>query len=271
MLKWIATMLATLTMAVAASAQTLYIPASANASGANQTNWKTDLQIKARGDSAAAFTIELLETSKNNTDPVVIEGTVEAGESRRFANVLETEFGHTGTAALRLIAIEGGIIATSRTFNDDPRGTFGQTVPAVADSDGLAFGSRATLILLSRSPDPSMGFRTNIGLVNLVASSTIVEVNLYQADGSLIGSLNRTLKPFEHRQLNDVFHMAGADDVADGYAVVHTNSEDGRFLTYASVVDNGSGDAVFILGDPDNALVSSEERFVVFEAFFRPG
>lgn len=269
--RWILSVAAALTVAVAASAQTLYIPASANAEGVNQTRWKTDLQLKAKGEAAATVTIELLESREENSDPVAVEHTVGAGESLRLADLLETEFSFTGTAALRLSATSGEILATSRTFNDAPAGTYGQTVPAVADGDGIGFGTMSNLIQLSRSPDPSAGFRTNIGYVNLVESRTVVELDLYSADSAYLGTLSHNLKAYEHRQLNDVFSLAGADDVADGYAVARTTSEEGRFIAYASVVDNGSGDAVFILGQAEVPAPPVVERLVVFESFLRPG
>jgi len=271
MSRWIVGIVAAVMTTANISAQTLVLPAAANAAGANLTNWRTDLQIKAPDTQSATFTIELLESGQNNSAPDAIESTVGAGQSLRLDNILETEFSFTGTSALRVSATEGGIIASSRTYNDNPGGTYGQTVPAVAVEDGFGFGSEATLILLSRSPDPSVGFRTNIGFVNLVGTQTRMEIDLFAADGSELGTMNRNLKPFEYRQVNDVFHAAGADDVADGYAVVRTTSEDGRFIAYASVVDNGSGDAVFLLGEAESTAAPALDRLVVFESFLRPG
>lgn len=271
MQRLIATFVTMMTVVFAASAQTLYIPAAANAEGVNQTQWRTDLQIKAPETQATTFTIELLESGKDNSSPIAVEGTVGAGESLRFGNLLETEFRYTGTSALRITATEGRVLATSRTYNDDPGGTYGQTVPAVAVNDGFGFGSDATLILLSRSPDPSAGFRTNIGIVNLIGTSAKIEIDLFAADGTDLGTVTRTLKPYDHRQVNDVFHAAGADDVPDGYAVVRTTTEGGSFITYASVVDNGSGDAVFLLGEAESTAPQSLDRLVVFESFLRPG
>ena len=271
MTRWIVGIVIAAMTTATVTAQTLYIPAAANAEGINQTRWRTDLQVKAQGTEAATFTIELLESGNDNSAPMTLEHTVGAGESLRFGNLIESEFGFTGTAALRVTATEGGILATSRTFNDDPDGTYGQTVPAVPADDGFGFGREATLILLSRSPDPSTGFRTNIGFVNLVDTQTRVVIDLFSADGTALGSLTRSLKPYEHRQVNDIFHAAGADDVPDGYAIVRTTSEDRLFITYASVVDNGSGDAVFILGEAAITSVPSLARLVVFESFMRPG
>ncbi len=271
MQRWIVGIIVAAAAAATISAQTLYIPASANADGVNQTTWRTDLQIKAVADAPASFTIELLETGVDNSEPASVEHTIAAGESLRLGNVLETGFEYSGTSALRITATDGAILATSRTYNDDPAGTYGQTVPAVSESEAFPFGHDATLIQLSRSPDPSVGFRTNIGFVNAADSSTAIEVDVFESDGAHLGTLTRNLPPFGHRQINDVFHAVGADDVPDGYAIVGTTSENGRFITYASVVDNGSGDAVFILGGLEVASVPLEPRLVVFESFMRPG
>jgi len=269
--RWIASILAAATMVFAASAQTLYIPAAANAEGVNQTQWRTDLQVKAMGGAPASFSVELLESRQDNGEPQTVEHTIDANQSLRLNNLLDSEFGFSGTAALRVTASEGGILVNSRTYNDDPAGTYGQTVPAVAESGGISFGDIATLIQLSRSPDPSTGFRANIGFVNLVDAQSTIEIDFFAADGTPLGSLSRTLKPFEHRQLNDIFNLVGADDVEDGYATVRTTTEDGRFIAYASVVDNGSGDAVFILPLNDDTISPVLDRLVVFESFMRPG
>lgn len=256
---------------IAASAQTLIIPASANSEGANNTRWRTDLQVKAQGADGASFTVELLKSRKANTDPLSVAFSVAPGESLGLLNFIETGFGFTGTAALRITPTEGHILATSRTYNDDPGGTYGQTVPAVGEDEAIGFGDEAALIQLARSPDPTNGFRTNVGLVNLKDSRIGVAIDLYSADGSAIGSLDYELKAYEHRQINDVFAAAGATDVADGYAMVRTTSSDGRFIAYASVVDNGSGDAIFILGQTEIAVTPVQERMVVLESFVRDG
>ncbi|HSN53272.1 MAG TPA: hypothetical protein VLT32_01315 [Candidatus Sulfomarinibacteraceae bacterium] len=269
--RWIPTLVIALLAAAGVSAQTVYVPAAANAEGVNQTRWRTDLQVKAMDQSGAAFTVELLETGAANTDPASVERTLAPGESLRLGNLLDASFGFTGTAALRVAATDGAILVSSRTYNDDPAGTYGQTVPAIDADRATPSGARATLIQLSRSPDPSAGFRTNVGFVNVTDDTITVDVELFAADGSPLGTASRSLRPFEHRQVNDVFHAVGADDVEDGYAEVSTSSDGGRFICYASVVDNGSGDAVFIPGATDIDELPIQERLVVFEAFMRPG
>ncbi len=271
MKRWLVPFIVVATAAPVAG-QTLYLPAAANVEGVNQTRWRTDVQVKAQGGTGASFTVELLETGANNSQPIALDFTVGVGQSLRLGNLLETGFGFEGTAALRLTATAGRIAATSRTYNDAPAGTYGQTVPAVTDDDAISYGEDATLILLSRSPDPAAGFRTNLGLVNLTEGPIAIEADLFAADGAPLGTVTRSLRPFEHRQLNDIFHLAGADDVPDGYVVARTTSDGGRLLAYASVVDNGTGDAVFLLARPDGAdEVPPAPRLVVFESFLRFG
>jgi hypothetical protein len=256
---------------VAGSAQTLYIPAAANVEGLNQTRWRSDLEVKALGHDGASFTIELLESGRDNSQPVGIEGTVGPNQSIRFSDVLAVNFNFVGTGALRIRATDGRIVANSRTYNDDPRGTFGQTVPAVSEDWFTTQSGTLTLIQLSQSPDLSVGFRTNIGLVNADAEPVTVDIELFLADGTPLGTIRRRPKAHSHIQVNDVFRRVGSESVNEGYALVRAQSESGRFIAYASVVDNRSGDAVFILGSEDKAEIPIQQRLVVFESFMRPG
>jgi hypothetical protein len=270
MLKRLGLLLICTVAAVSAHGEVFYLVASANVEGANQTVWRTDLQLKAQGTDDAVVTIELLATGADNSDPPSIQVNIDAGHSVRLGNLLETHFGFEGTAAIRLTVDHGEIAATSRTFNTAADGTYGQTVPAVTDDEALEYGLEGTLIQLARSNDPSTGFRTNLGLVNLSSESVRIEIDLFEANGTPAGSLDRTLKPFEHRQLNDVFRSTGAMDIDDGFAVVRTTTRGGRFLAYASVVDNGSGDAVLLLSHRSSpAELPEQQRLVVFETFTR--
>jgi hypothetical protein len=70
--------------------------------------------------------------------------------------------------------------------------------------------------------------------------------------------------------VTDIFALVTDQDVADGYALVRTRSSGGRFFAYASVVDNRSGDAVFIPAQEEGPT-QAQERLVVFEAFMRDG
>jgi hypothetical protein len=227
-----------------------YVAATAHAAGVGGTMWTTDLEAHNWGDEDTDVTIDLLAKNADNTSPASTTVTMTAGQSQRWTDVLDTLFSFSGSAALRLSTI-GDVLVTSRTYTPNPDagvgGTFGQFIPAAADSDAVANGEDAYLIQLTRSSDPSLGFRTNIGFVNLTDTSIDIEVDLYDSSGTLLGTeAENNLEPFGFNQITDIFNRVGATEVSDGYAVVRTTTATGRFLTYASVVDNITGDPVYI-------------------------
>ena len=116
--------------AASAGSQELYIPAAAHSSGLSGTHWRSDLEVKARGESPASFKIELLEENRNNSQAPATEFTVAAGHSMRLGDVIGDVFGFEGNAAMRITTLSGAIQVSSRTYNDDPEGTFGQFIPA---------------------------------------------------------------------------------------------------------------------------------------------
>jgi hypothetical protein len=183
-------------------------------------------------------------------------------------DAVDTVFGFYGSGALRLTAVEGAILATSRTYNTNPNGTFGQYIPGLDAEIAAEHGHDYVLLQLSSSES----YRTNVGFVNTTGESLALEVDLFTSFAVLLGSVPATLRPYEMRQIPAVFTQVTSESVEDGYAVVRTTTEAGRFFAYASVVDNLSGDAIFIPSQLDGPLEApTESRIVVFEAFMRPG
>ena len=250
------------------SAQELYVPAAAHTSGAGGTVWRTDLEVKARAGEQASFTVELLEERTANTDPVAATFSLEPGASLRLADVVDAVFSFNGSGALRLTAVEGAILATSRTYNTNPSGTYGQYIPAMDAEAAAEHGHDYALVQLSSSE----AYRTNVGVVNTTGASVTLEFDLFTASADSLGSVPLTLRPYEMRQIPAIFTLVTSEEIEDGYAIVRTSTEGGRFFAYASVVDNLSGDAIFIPAQLDGPLEAPPEpRFVVFEAFMRPG
>ena len=128
----------------------------------------------------------------------------------------------------------------SRTFADTPNGTFGQSIPAAPQSAAFSDG-RALLLQVASSDDPTTGFRTNVGLVNL--GDDRADVTLKAKYSWEV--LELTIPPHRQRQLNDVLRTLGAG-TRDLDAVEVTVSRLGRVIPYASVVDNATGDPTFI-------------------------
>jgi hypothetical protein len=217
-----------------------YIAAAAHTGGVNQSVWRTDLDIHNTSGSSQTVVVELLTADQANEMPHSVSMMLAPYSSVRYRDVIDSLFGAEGVGALRVLADGGSVRVSSRSYNDEGEGTYGQGIPS---ADGaIGFGEVGRLVGLSQSGDSSTGFRTNVGLVNLTAGSVMVTIDLYDGDGGLIGSVTRTLDAFEQNQVNGIFPEA----VDVGYAEVWTNTPGGRFLAYGSVVDNTTGDPTYV-------------------------
>jgi len=239
---------AALAICTGIEAQTFYLPAVAHTGGFEGTTWRSDVQLKATGAGDATVRLEALRRGQANTSPPHVDATVPAGRSLRLADVLDETFALNGAAALRVTVLGGAVVVASRTFNDAASGTYGQYVPALAETAAITAGGQGELVQLAQSSADGTGFRTNIGLLNTTALQIEVSIALYRASGELLGTLTVTLQPFELDQVDKVFAGVTGAVVDDGYAIVTSSTAGARFLAYASVIDNRSGDAVFMPG-----------------------
>ncbi|RKZ09734.1 hypothetical protein DRQ32_07850 [bacterium] len=225
---------------------TAYIPGAANLAGAGGTTWKTSLDVHNRGGFSAVATVELLERDQGNPSPSATHFTIAPGESLHADNALQTVFGFNGAATLRVTGTGGALVATSRTYNDDPSGTFGQFVAGADPDDAIFPGQTATIIGLSQSANAHQGYRTNLGLVSASEVPISVYVELFRASGNSLGTLSYDLDPYESIQINKVYEELTTDGVNSGYAVVWSTTAQSLFFAFASVVDNSSGDGIYI-------------------------
>lgn len=224
----------------------LYVLGAAHSVGFNQTVWRTDLEIHNYGLSDATYEIALLKRNTDNSNAETKTFEIAAGATVRHEDVLYTDFGFSGAAALHITPTSGSIIATSRTYNLGPNGTYGQFVPALPLDAAISRGQIARLIQLSHDPSLQTGFRTNLGLINPTPLAIDIEIDFFDSSGDALGTYALQLEPLEYRQLDRVFELVTSDPVEDGYLTVQTTSLGGIFFTYASVADNITGDPMLI-------------------------
>lgn len=224
----------------------VYVPAAAHLAGAAGTNWRTDLEIHNSGSASASYVIDLLQRDQPNPSPVQQSFSIRAGRSVRSRDVLQSVFGFSGAAALRVTPSTGSIMVTSRTYNDVAGGTYGQFVAGYPVSTTITNGDEGRLLQLAYSPSSSSGFRTNIGFANATGKTTQVQVALFGASGELLGAVPVTLRAWEHRQISNIYAQVTGSAITGGYAVVTTDTSGAAFFAYASVVDNRSGDPIYV-------------------------
>jgi hypothetical protein len=120
-------------------------------------------------------------------------------------------------------------------------GTYGQFIGAV--TSGLVSGDTATLIHLDKNSD----YRSNIGVCEVGGGTVEVVCSLLDSAANQLGDdVSLSLAPYEVRQINDIYAAAGAADTDNTRVDCMLTAGDGEFTVYASVIDNLSGDAIYI-------------------------
>ncbi len=226
--------------------ETADVLAGANVAGLNGTLWETDLEVHNGGSIPTTFTVQLLESGQANTSPESKTFELAPQHSMRYENAFDSLFAFEGSGALRVLVDNDDVLVTSRTFTRSAAGSYGQAIPAHSAEDAVSYGETGRLIQLSYSEANNAGFRTNLGFLNPGMAGITVIADLYRADDQFLGSIEVELASLEQHQVTNAFSSVTDSNVDVAYAVVWTDTPGGRFFAYASVVDNLTGDAVFV-------------------------
>lgn len=235
------------------------IPAAAHTTGTNAT-WRTDVNILNPGDVPAKVAITLLKSNQANPEPASVTVTVPVGRNAQLPDILGSTF-TCGNAALGFQFLAGSAVISARYYNSTPsctQGSPGMSIPPLGKSDLLMGDGQSYGVFhqLSHSPDVRKGFRTNIGFINAAGTPADVVIRLFGDNGELLGQKTHTLKPFEQRQFSRIHKEINAPAVNAGFAVVQVTSPGGMVYSYAMVLDNISGDPMFLPVE----IISSESR-----------
>jgi len=197
------------------------------------TFWRSDIFLSALGDNGGSYV--LTYTDSVTAERAVKPGTVAAHTVLLLDDVVPAFFGRTGFGSLRA-ELDGNLVATSRTATSSPGGTYGQFVPLRLDDSG---GPRELLHI-----ERSSAFRTNLGALNTSGIAEVIRFTLYDAAGNAIGSSDRTVGAFGVVQFSiDAITNA---PIADGRVEVEVVTSNGHALAWASIIDNATGDPIFV-------------------------
>jgi hypothetical protein len=256
----------------------LYVlPVASHTPGVNGTNWRTDVAIQ--NFQTTPITVQLLviesgaggsENIGNLVSDAVPTGsvTVVAGGSVILKDILTGYLGKTDQISGAIVASADKPFAiTGRVYTGGggTAGTFGQTVSPVRDFLESSQGQTNLTTATAYIPGliSSSSYRTNLGYVAGAGPSGLtMTVTLRGADGTALGSFSFTVAPntFQHLQFGSNLLTASSFDAAGAEFVITAGS--GAVAPYASVVDNLSGDAVYINGVfPANTFPASFPLF----------
>jgi subtilisin-like proprotein convertase family protein len=204
-----------------------------NQPGVN-TSWHSDIFVSAFGDSTESF--QLTYTDAVTGERIVKQSGVGAHEVLALADVVASFFGRTGLGSV-VAELPANLAATSRTFTAARNGTYGQFIPL--NPVGLLSGPRELLHI-----ERSSAFRTNLGAINAGNVDAMIRFTLFDAAGHALGRTDRTVGSLRVVQFSlDAITSA---PIVDGRVEVEVIAGSGNVLAWASVVDNTTGDPIFV-------------------------
>jgi hypothetical protein len=197
----------------------------------------TDVRLFNRGSAAAQLTAVFTPTGADGTARFAAANVIVPPlQVVALNDVVQSVFQSTGTGQLELAGAADQIIANSRTYTPGGHGTYGQFVPSAFVGEAIGSGDASISVPgLENTP----GFRSNIGFAEVSGAAGEVHVRYFDASGAVVADEVYGIAPFGHVQtrVNPTGEALRAEVTVAGAA---------RVLAYGSMVDNTSGDAIFI-------------------------
>jgi len=262
------------------AATALLIPSVGHLAGVS-SNWRSDIRVA--NTSITPVKYQVTFSLANGDAATLLKQTivsVDAGVTLALDDIVRNWYGvgslaDSANGVLSIQALDssgnaqpaygGGsktTVVSSRTYNAASTGTLGQFIPATpfANFIGRAGGAALSSILSLQQVAQTDAYRTNLGLVEGSGKPASVAVNVFDASGAKVLSVPVSLAAGEQKQLNGFLAQNGIT-IANGRIEVQVTGGDGRVTSYASVIDNRTGDPLLVSGTPLGGLGAN--RFVV--------
>jgi hypothetical protein len=240
---------------------TYVIPVVASAPGDRGTTWSTELNLFNPQPYELTISVVYLPTLTGQSLEVLVD--VPANENFWFTSVLPEVFQRNGTGSLLVATfpednpgvpddiISRSFLVNTKTFNNASSGTFGQLVPGTwAGLLDYEWDGISSLAHGVRNSNAS-GFRTNVGAVNLSNRTVVLRVTVYDDEGRTVADRLPLTVPF-YGHIQD--RLPVSVDHGSVEFFLDDPSHEAVVFPYVSVVDNRSGDGVYmspvLLADP---------------------
>lgn len=147
------------------------------------------------------------------------------------------------------------LVVTGKTYTPSGRGSIGLQLDAFSLEDGINdLGSRRRLVLSGL--EASSKFRTNVALFLTPGSTGSIQVDVrvldsFGRESKKIANVGLdTSNPFVQINSGDLFAGFSTDDASRATIIVENPRGTAYLGTYATVIDQKSGDATFVAGQP---------------------
>ncbi|MCU0234625.1 MAG: hypothetical protein MUE90_11430, partial [Thermoanaerobaculales bacterium] len=229
----------------------VWVSGVASNSGVNDSRWRTDLWLYNPTTDWLAGELDFVVGTKPDEVYGFSWPELKTQRVRDYLDLVGDELNLEEKSGYLVLTGEDGGPApqvAARTYNLAlDGGTYGLGLRTFADGDLLKLGETAYIVGVSNSADQSLGFRTNLALLNTDENFWIgVRLTLIDLSGAAVGEpLDLMLAPGVLRQ----FDLAERFGVAEltGTASLEIEVTAGNGLAaYATEIDNRTQDAIFI-------------------------
>ncbi|HSY49460.1 MAG TPA: LamG-like jellyroll fold domain-containing protein [Thermoanaerobaculia bacterium] len=206
-------------------------------------NWQSDVRVFNPSTSIVKATLTYY--SQSGGTPQSKDISLAPGQVQTFDSALQSLFGISNDGGALHIATTATtpLVATARTYNQTPNGTYGQFVPAVTANDAAALGSRPLQILQIEESDR---YRTNVGFAEVTGNAATIEVTAVPSDSKVAASTQIDLAPNQYVQYPQLLKSMGLTNMYNARVTVKVISGQGRVTAYASVIDMQTNDPTFV-------------------------
>ncbi|MFN2239179.1 MAG: PKD domain-containing protein [Thermoanaerobaculia bacterium] len=223
----------------------LYVAAVGRTAGAGGTFWRSDLTLHNPGPGSVSATIRFLRSGQDNRFASGRTISLGAKGTQTIRDVMTWLGAGDGSGALQISwsGTSEGVVATSRTYTTRgfDAGTLGQSIAMTPASE---FGSRAIVTGLVSD----VRYRTNVGVVNSGDATIGVTLHLTLPDGRRIASAFVTVPARSQIQSAAAGLFPSVPQSNLGSFTVIAETQVPTMFAYGSVIDNQSGDPIFVSG-----------------------
>lgn len=235
------------------------LPTTVRAEGQQGATFFSDGWLKNVGSKRLDIDFFYTPDGKDGSaDPGVLKSIVSAppGATLRMSDLLGSLFATTGSGQVEVRSNVPEALTVRATAESvtggDPTSRYGTEVPTVSSGSGVGVNDPALVI---PGIDDDRDNRANLILTETTGSSVGVLVTVYDSDGTVVGSLTRTLFPHSKSQINSIVSaVAPGRTLSGGSLSVKAAEGQGRVLAVATVIDNRSNSFSAIKGRTPRGL-----------------
>ena len=234
------------------------LPVVTHAPGQGTSVWRTDVQIYNPDPNVSPQKPLVMSATLRD-----IQRTIEVSDSTYIFDDFMNRFTSQNDSGPVIITTQAEFPPQiwTRTYNQTDSGTFGQFIPAIRldeNGGGTAIGTGKYYLAGLRA---NVRYRTNIGFVNPTDQMVPVNVSVFDDQRIKVGEFSRQVQPYQLIQGQITAPDMAPNIPADRPFSVEIEVPEGQWIiAYASFIDNGSADPVYLQAVRASDLASPDFR-----------